>query len=199
VEEAVKHYTILKRIRSNQTVPPKEFTDVLNQERDHITKVTLHVEEQKLMVAKAIDQILVEFTNLCNKSKKDVFARLDNQVITLTLNYQYYQSRLNNFYYQKEEDNANLDQDQIIAKLNQIEKYEEYELAIKNIRDDLLSLATLGDTIEEKLNAMYHSLRDMEAVLKAQSKALPTLFGTNGLIKRLVNEATNISRGLCDP
>jgi hypothetical protein len=164
-----------------------EVTTVLDQEETSLANLKIHIDKQKLVVESSVDEILSDFTKLCHKTKKEVCARLDNQVTDLKLNYQYYKSKLHSFYSKSDEDMANPGKEEILTKLNRAADYTSYELAIKNITDDLVSSRTLGGSMEEKMKQMKESLQEMGTLLKLQSKSSPTLAMTEGGIQGLIN------------
>jgi hypothetical protein len=192
VEEAAKHYTTLRRIKSNEDAPPVEFTNFLDQEEINLANLKIHIDKQKLVVENSVDEILSDFTNLCHKTKKEVCASLDNQVTDLKLNYQYYKSKLHSFYSKSDEDMANPGKEEILTKLNRAADYTSYELAIKNITDDLVSSRTLGGSMEEKMKQMKESIQEMGNLLKLQGKSAPTLAMTEGGVQELMSEIKDV-------
>jgi hypothetical protein len=192
VEEAAKHYTTLRRIKSNEDAPPVEFTNFLDQEEINLANLKIHIDKQKVVVENSIEQILTDFTILCHKTKKEVCTSLDNQVTNLKFNYQYYKSKLHSFYSKSDEDMANPGKEEILTKLNRATDYENYELAIKNITDDLVSSRTLGGTMEEKMKQMKESMKEMGDLLKLQGKTVPTLAMTEGDKEELTTQVTGV-------
>jgi hypothetical protein len=79
-----------------------------------------------------------------------------------------------------------------LTTLNRATQYQDYELAIKNITDDLVSSRNLGGSIDEKMKMMKDSLKEMGTLLKVQSKNVPTLvmseLGTKELMDKVKGE-----------
>jgi hypothetical protein len=121
-----------------------------------------------------------------------VCASLDNQVTDLKLNYQYYKSKLHSFYNKSDEDMANPGKEEILTKLNRVADYTSYELAIKDITDDLVSSRTLGGTMEEKMKTMKENIQEMGNLLKIQGKSVPTLAMTESGVQELINQIKEV-------
>jgi hypothetical protein len=175
VEKVAKHYESLRRIKSNEDAPPLEFTDFLSKEDENLAKLSGHVEKEKAVVETTINELLSTFTQLCFKTKEDMFRQLDAQVSNLRANYKYYQNKLNKFYSKSDEDNLNPTKEEIVSKMNRAQKLEEFEFIIKNIKDDISESKIVEGTMDQKVQAIKSSIREMADVLKQQANSTPLI------------------------
>jgi sugar-specific transcriptional regulator TrmB len=175
VEKADVHYTTLRNIRSNEE-PPKELKDLINDQDECLTNLSLHIEKEKECVEKVISDGQKAFAELTNKMKDTIIKELDSQVETLSSSFKLYKSQFNSFY---RGDQVKCPEFPSIAEvmnqLNNSNDVKEIETKFKKLFYDISVGNSLTGTLEEKITQMQDKVKDFSEFLKNEIKLRPSV------------------------
>ena len=172
VEHAAKQYETFRSISTLEDSAPNHLVDFLSKEADNLGSLSHHVEQEKERVSNAFNIILQEFTILCHSKKEEIFKQFDKQLYILKLNYEYYKSKIDRYYSKDKEDELNPNKEAIVSKINQCSDTNAVEVAVKNIKDDILDASNYKDQ-NVKIREIKEGLNILSEDLKRQSTALP--------------------------
>lgn len=155
--------------------PPQELLAVLEGEDELISKVSAHIESEKLKVEVSFGEIIQDFNSLCNKAKQELFVDLDNQLLNFRNNFLYYKKRLNKFYGKETESEtaALTTESGIISSINNCESSADLEFLIKQIYDEIRE-SGLFESFSNRTEGISVMLKELKNSIKKQGELLPT-------------------------
>jgi len=136
-----------------------------------LEKLEIHLTTEKKVVEATINDMIKDFTILCNSLKEDIYQRIDSQVITLKANLNYFRTKMNSIYSKHEPDGIQNRRESLVKSLKNSKSVVEYEIAMKNLKNDIEEIKILGGDIQKG----DESIKMMFNELKSQSLAVPKI------------------------
>mmetsp|Transcript_7087 Transcript_7087/g.6341 ORF Transcript_7087/g.6341 Transcript_7087/m.6341 type:complete len:223 (+) Transcript_7087:100-768(+) len=164
IKTAAKFYETISNEAKLLDTAPNEWVEFLANEDDCLSKLTLHIEEEKTRINDGINLLLQEFTMLCHNKKELIFKNLDLQLINLKSNFTYYKSKLDKYFGQEGQEN-NMTKEDIIYKMDQCNTIDDFEVVVKNIKDDMAEASLTGDA-DQKLKEIKEGMTELCCMLK---------------------------------
>ena len=167
--EKIKHGSVL------QGDIPQDLLAAVEGEDEIISKISTHIEAEKIKVEISFGEIVQTFNTLCNRAKQEILSNLDTQLFNIKYNFRYYKGKLNKFYgKQTESELAELTTETgLFSAINKCESAADLEFLIRQINDEIYENRFLDCLGNSRTEGMSNALKELKNTLKSQGDIMP--------------------------